>query len=41
MTSERSGYTSGRHHFPVQHNAPVSEVEAVAGRYPVFRIDAT
>lgn len=31
--------TSGRHHFPVPHNAPVSEFDAVAERYPVFRID--
>jgi deazaflavin-dependent oxidoreductase (nitroreductase family) len=31
--------TSGRHHFPVPHNAPVSEFDAVASRYPVFRID--
>jgi deazaflavin-dependent oxidoreductase (nitroreductase family) len=30
--------TSGRHHFPVLHNAPVSEFDAVAERYPVFRI---
>lgn len=30
--------TSGRHHFPVPHNAPVSEFDAVAERYPVFRI---
>lgn len=41
MISKRSGYTSGRHHFPVPHNAPVSEFEAVAERDPVFRIDAT
>jgi len=31
--------TSGRHHFPVPHIAPVSEFDAVAERYPVFRID--
>jgi hypothetical protein len=31
--------TSGRHHFPVSHEAPVSEFDAVAERYPVFRID--
>lgn len=31
--------TSGRQHFPVSHNAPLSEFEAVAERYPVFRID--
>jgi hypothetical protein len=31
--------TSGRQHFPVSHNAPLSEFDAVAERYPVFRID--
>lgn len=31
--------TSGRHHFPVPHNAPLSEFEAIASDYPVFRID--
>lgn len=31
--------TSGRHHFPGPHNAPASEFDAVAERYPVFRID--
>ena len=31
--------TSGRHHFPVAHTASVSEFDAVAERYPVFRID--
>ena len=31
--------TSGRHHFPVPHNAPVSEFDTVAERYPVFRVD--
>ena len=31
--------TSGRHHFPVPHNAPVAEFDAIAERYPVFRID--
>ena len=31
--------TSGRHHFPVSYNAPLSEFDAVAERYPVFRID--
>jgi deazaflavin-dependent oxidoreductase (nitroreductase family) len=31
--------TSGRHHFPLPHNAPVSAFDAVAERYPVFRID--
>ena len=33
--------TSGRHHFPVPRVAPVSEFDAVAERYPVFRIDPT
>ena len=32
--------TSGREHFPVRHDAPLSEVDAVEERYPVFRIDA-
>ena len=31
--------TSGRHHLPVSHDAPVSAFEAIAGDYPVFRID--
>jgi hypothetical protein len=31
--------TSGRRHFPVPHNAPISKFNAVAERYPVFRID--
>ncbi len=31
--------TSGREHFPVRHDAPVPEFDAVAARYPVFRID--
>ena len=31
--------TSGRQHFPVAHDAPVSEFDAIAERYPVFRID--
>ena len=31
--------TSGRRHFPVSPNVPLSEFDAVAGRYPVFRID--
>ena len=30
--------TSGRHHLPVPHNAPVSAFEAIAPDYPVFRI---
>jgi len=31
--------TSGRHHLPIPHDAPVSAFEAIAGDYPVFRID--
>ena len=31
--------TSGREHFPLPHDAPLSEFSAVAERYPVFRID--
>ena len=31
--------TSGRRHLPVRHDAPVSEFEAIAKDYPVFRID--
>ncbi|HLZ32006.1 MAG TPA: nitroreductase/quinone reductase family protein [Chloroflexota bacterium] len=31
--------TSGRHHFPVPYTAPLSEFEAIAADYPVFRID--
>ena len=31
--------TSGRHHFPVPHDAPVSAFQAIATEYPVFRID--
>ena len=31
--------TSGRHHFPVPHTAPVAAFDAIAARYPVFRID--
>ncbi len=31
--------TSGRHHLPVAVGAPLSEFEAIADRYPVFRID--
>jgi len=32
--------TSGRHHFPVPHNASVAAFDAIAERYPVFRIDS-
>ena len=32
--------TSGRQHLPVSHHAPVSEFNAIAERYPVFRIDS-
>jgi hypothetical protein len=31
--------SSGRHHLPVAYDAPVSEFEAIADDYPVFRID--
>ena len=31
--------TSGRHHFPVSQDAPISAFEAIAGDYPAFRID--
>jgi hypothetical protein len=31
--------TSGRQHLPVPHDAPISAFEAIAGDYPVFRID--
>jgi hypothetical protein len=31
--------SSGRYHFPVPYTAPVSAFEAIADRYPVFRID--
>jgi deazaflavin-dependent oxidoreductase (nitroreductase family) len=31
--------TSGRQHFPVSHKAPLSDFDAIAERYPVFRID--
>jgi hypothetical protein len=31
--------TSGRHHFPVPYTAPVSDFNAIAADYPVFRID--
>jgi deazaflavin-dependent oxidoreductase (nitroreductase family) len=31
--------TSGRHHFPVAVDAPLSEFQAIAERYPVYRID--
>jgi deazaflavin-dependent oxidoreductase (nitroreductase family) len=31
---------SGRQHFPVRVDAPLSEFEACAERYPVYRIDA-
>jgi hypothetical protein len=30
---------SGRRHFPVPHDAPLSEFSAIAADYPVFRID--
>ena len=31
--------TSGRKHLPVPHDAPIAAFEAIAGDYPVFRID--
>ena len=31
--------TSGRTHFPVAKDAPLADFEAIAGRYPVYRID--
>jgi deazaflavin-dependent oxidoreductase (nitroreductase family) len=31
--------TSGRHHLPVAVGAPLAEFEAIAERYPVYRID--
>ena len=31
--------TSGRHHLPLSPDAPLAEFDAVAERYPVFRID--
>jgi hypothetical protein len=31
--------TSGRRHFPVPQDAPLSEFSAIAADYPVFRID--
>jgi hypothetical protein len=32
--------TSGRHHLPVSHEAPVAAFEAIAAAYPVFRVDS-
>ena len=32
--------TSGRQHLPISHHDPVSAFEAIAGDYPVFRIDS-
>lgn len=31
--------SSGRRHLAVRHDAPLSAFEAIAGNYPVFRID--
>jgi F420H(2)-dependent quinone reductase len=31
--------TSGRRHFPVPYDAPLSQFSAIAADYPVFRID--
>jgi deazaflavin-dependent oxidoreductase (nitroreductase family) len=30
---------SGRQHFPLSMGAPLSDFEAIAGHYPVYRID--
>jgi hypothetical protein len=30
---------SGREHFPLPAGAPLSDFEAIAGQYPVYRID--
>jgi hypothetical protein len=30
---------SGRQHFPLAIEAPLSDFDAIAGRYPVYRID--
>jgi deazaflavin-dependent oxidoreductase (nitroreductase family) len=32
--------SSGRQHFPLPVDAPVSEFEGISARYPVYRIDA-
>lgn len=31
--------TSGRQHLPISHQATISDFEAIASDYPVFRID--
>jgi hypothetical protein len=31
--------SSGRRHFPISVGAPLSDFDAVAARYPVYRID--
>jgi hypothetical protein len=31
--------TSGRRHFPLPVDAPLADFEALAGRYPVYRVD--
>jgi hypothetical protein len=33
--------SSGRQHFPLPVGAPLSDFEAIAERYPVYRIDAS
>jgi len=33
--------TSGRNHFPIAVGAPLSEFEALAERYPVYRIESS
>lgn len=32
--------SSGRHHFPLAGDAPLADFQALADRYPVYRIDA-
>jgi hypothetical protein len=31
--------SSGRQHFPLPVGAPLADFDAIAGRYPVYRID--
>jgi hypothetical protein len=31
--------SSGRQHFPLPDGAPQSDFDAIAGRYPVYRMD--
>jgi len=32
--------SSGRQHFPLPIGAPLSDFQAIAGRYPVYRIES-